>query len=201
MTLGAAKFTFMLIIALGVFFARKMAVSKRDWAFLALAFVATLGADFFLLVVPNYILGVVIFCFAHIFYALRFGGMRILKLLPLALILPTISIFALNDALLTAAIMYMSFFIISYSAMIYAVKKKKYGFPNNILIFAGMTLFVLCDIFVAIFNLGGMGHVPHNVSEFAVDAIWLFYAPSQICLMLSGINFEQNRVPIGNGTL
>jgi len=55
-----------------------------------------------------------------------------------------------------------------------------------------MTAFVLCDVNVAILNLGNMGFITNaEVVSFAGAAIWLFYTPSQICLALSGHNFAR----------
>jgi len=183
------KFTLIVICLIIAVLTRKEALNRRDWAFLVMALIFTLGADFFLLVVPNYVVGVTIFWGAHIFLALRFGGGRIWPFFFLALPLSIASLFFVGDALVATALVYASLFVISYTTMILALKKKKFPQPNSILIAAGMSLFVICDIFVALFNLGGMGLVSHAISEFAVDAIWLFYAPAQLCLALSAKSF------------
>lgn len=177
---------------------RKDAISQRDWGFLILALIFTLGADFFLLVVHSYPIGVTVFWAAHVFYALRFGKKDIWKFFPLALPLPIIALIAFGDFLIAAVSVYAVLFIISYTSMILAVKNKKYPQPNSVLIVAGMTLFVICDIFVLIFNLGMMGIVNFSIAEFAVDAIWLFYAPAQLCLAFSAMKFETKNVALFN---
>ncbi|MCL2350874.1 MAG: lysoplasmalogenase, partial [Defluviitaleaceae bacterium] len=156
------------------------------------ALVATLVADFFLVIHRVYPLGVGIFWFAHAFYALRFGGRRAAWFLPLALPVAGMIWLVTRDLLVALAAGYITLFIISYTCMIIALKAKKYPPPNHFLAAAGMTLFVFCDIFVAIFNLGGMGLIQnHAIAMFAVDAIWLFYAPAQICLALSAMRFTR----------
>ncbi|MCL2350676.1 MAG: lysoplasmalogenase [Defluviitaleaceae bacterium] len=174
---------------------RKHAIGGRDFVLLFLALTATLAADFFLVILRWYPVGVAVFCLAHICYTLRFGGNRTWKLLPLALPAPIILYIIFGDILVAAAAGYLGLFIISYSTMIYAIRKKKYPAINNILIFAGMTLFVLCDICVAIYNFYMMGIISnHALANLAIDAVWLFYAPSQIALALSGTKFIKQKI-------
>ncbi|MDR2167703.1 MAG: lysoplasmalogenase family protein [Clostridiales bacterium] len=192
MEYGIIKFSFIAICFLLVIFNYKDALSRRDFLFLLLGLGAALAADFFLVVVRFYTIGVSIFWFAHIFYALRFAGGKIWRVFPLALPIPLIYLLVGGDLLIAASLVYMGLFVISYAAMLKALKSKKYPTPNQILIFAGMTLFVLCDIFVAIFNMGLRGVFSSPaLTYFAVDSIWLFYAPAKICLALSFLKFSQ----------
>ncbi|MCL2169485.1 MAG: lysoplasmalogenase [Defluviitaleaceae bacterium] len=187
------KFSFIVVCFLIAVFSRNQALERRDHMLLMCALLATVVADYFLIVAFIYPVGVTVFWFAHVFYALRFGGPRIWRFFPLVLPVPIVALVVLGDVLVATSLVYAGLFVISFTTMLRALKTKKYPAPNNILIFLGMTLFVLCDIFVAIFNLGGMGAFDnHALTEFAVDAIWLFYAPSQICLALSGIKYESS---------
>jgi len=189
------KLTVIAICFLVALVSRKNALDKRDHALLVFALAATLGADFFLLIPRNYVVGVAVFCFAHIFYIIRYGGNKALRLLPLALPLPIIMFFVQNEALIIIGSVYLSLFVLSYSTMLHAVRRKKYPPINGILIFAGMTLFVLCDIFVVIFNAGMHGFYNNlRLEVFAEHAIWLFYTPAQICLALSSIKFQYHRI-------
>jgi len=192
------KFALIGICLLIALLSRKDALSRRDWVFLLCALLFTLGADFFLLVHRNYPLGVTVFWGAHIFYSLRFGTKNTWKFFFLALPLPVILLIVSGNLLLAAASVYAVLFIISYTSMVFAVKRKKYPQTNSVLIFAGMTLFVLCDIFVVIFNLGMMGFASFAVTEFAVDAIWLFYAPAKLCLAFSAMKFETKSATLLN---
>jgi len=196
MNQGIIKFTFIVVCMLLVLMTRRYAVSKRDWLFLTLAMGATLAADFFLLIVRAYPVGVTVFWFAHVFHTLRFSGKRALLFFPLALPVPIVFLIVTGNALVAISMVYMGLFIMSIAAMIFAVKNKKYPPPNNILIVTGMILFVLCDIHVALFNLGNMGAINnHALTEYAVDAIWLFYAPAQICLAFSAMQFNKAVTP------
>jgi len=140
--------------------------------------------------VYEYPIGVVSFCIVQVLYNVRFGGARRLKILPLTLAVPLVFFVITNDALVAIALLYAQLFLLSYAAMLKAIRKKTYPAPNSLLIFIGMTAFVLCDICVAIWNLSRMGIIANTeVASFASTAIWLFYTPSQICLALSSRNF------------
>ncbi|MCL2855893.1 MAG: lysoplasmalogenase [Defluviitaleaceae bacterium] len=188
-----AKFTLVVLCFLLALSFGKRCLSKRDWLLLILAMAFTVAADFFLTILFIYPVGVAIFCFAHVFYALRYGGNRIWRFFPLALPLPITLAIVMGDVLLVVSSLYAGLFVISYIMALRAISSKKYPAPNNTLVVAGMSLFVLCDICVAIFNLAGMGIINHILGELAVDAIWLFYAPAQICLALSGMRFYTER--------
>ncbi|MCL2754076.1 MAG: lysoplasmalogenase family protein [Defluviitaleaceae bacterium] len=191
------KLTVVVICFIIAFMGKKSAINRKDHFLLVLALLATVAADYFLLIPRNYVIGVAVFCFAHIFYVLRFGGAKSWRLLPLALPLPVILLFLNHDILIVVASAYLSLFMLSYSTMIHAVRHKKYPPINNILIFAGMTLFVLCDISVVIFNAGMHGFYNNLAIEtFAEHIIWLFYAPAQICLAISAREFTNKKVVI-----
>ncbi|MCL2573839.1 MAG: lysoplasmalogenase [Defluviitaleaceae bacterium] len=187
MTNDTIKFIAMLI-CFGIAIAgRNNAVSKRDYALLVTAMAATVVADYFLVIVYDYPVGVAFFCAVQVLYNVRFGGMRRLRILPIALIAPIIFLFVDGDVLITIAILYAQLFLLSYIAMIQALRKGAFPAPNNVLVFIGMTAFVLCDICVAIWNLGRFGIITNtDFVGFAHRAIWLFYTPAQICLALSG---------------
>ncbi len=79
-----------------------------------------------------------------------------------------------------------------------AYKYKIYPEPNRQMILIGMTLFLLCDINVGLYNiLGYMGKVDvfYNIS---FVSMWLFYLPSQILLALSGYNYNQGEMKTWN---
>jgi len=187
-----AKFVIVAICLLIAARNKEYALNRRDSAILTAGLVCTLIADFFLIILFVYPPGLVFFAAVQILYVLRFGGKRAALLTPFAVILPTIFFVISGDMLVALAIGYAQLFVFSYICMLVALKRKVYPSPNRILIFTGMTLFVLCDISVAVWNLGRMGVIANEtVSELAVSAIWLFYAPSQICLALSGHKFAK----------
>jgi len=65
-----------------------------------------------------------------------------------------------------------------------------HGKSRDIRLFAwGMVLFLLCDINVGIFNLSGfinVGPVYEVLYGISSISMWLFYAPSQVLIVLSG---------------
>jgi len=185
------KFALVVICFLLALSHRKRCLSRRDWVLLVLAMGFTVAADFFLTIVFIYPVGVAVFCFAHVFYAFRYGGNRVWRFFPLALPAPIIILIVVGDPLLVVSSLYAGLFVISFTTAIVAVRRRVFSTPNNVLVIAGMSLFVICDIFVATFNLVGMGVIHnHALGEFAVDAIWLAYAPAQIALALSGMKFS-----------
>jgi len=189
MTNDFIKFT-AIIICFGIAATGRDRLSRRDYMLLTSALAATVVADFFLVIIYNYIVGVAVFCIAHVLYNIRFGGIRRLKILPFALIAPAIFLAFHGDILVAIALLYAQLFILSYAAMIQSLRKKTFPVTNNILIFIGMTAFVLCDICVAIWNLGSWGVITNAyITSLAHAAIWLFYTPAQICLALSGRRF------------
>ena len=196
MEIGVIKFAVIVIcfmLSLSALINKDFVLPGRDGILLVLAMAATVLADFFLVIVHGYVVGVTVFWFAHVFYALRFGGKRVLWFMPLTLVPAVIFFFFERDLLLSSSLIYAGLFVISYGSMLHAVKSKKYPAPNNVLIFVGMTCFVFCDIFVALFNIGRVGvQGAAALSNFAVDAIWLFYVPAQICLALSSKGFGRS---------
>ena len=179
-----------IIICFGIAATGRNALSKRDYALLTAALAATVAADFFLVIILNYTVGVAFFCVVQVLYNIRFGGTSRLKILPLTLIVPAVFFAVAGDILVTVALLYAQLFLLSYAAMIQALRKNAIPAPNSILVFIGMTAFVLCDICVAIWNLGRWNIIANaDLVNFANAAIWLFYTPAQICLALSGRNF------------
>jgi len=172
-------------------------LNKRDRRLLTAAMAATLAADFFLVLIFAYLPGLVFFCAVQMVYAVRCSGKRILLFMPAVLVIPVVFFAYADDILITLAITYAQLFIISYACMIKALWRGRFPKPNSVLIFVGMTLFVLCDVNVALWNLGHMGFITnHQVINFASGAMWLFYAPSQVCLALSGIKFQRDKQAI-----
>ena len=189
MTNDMIKFT-AILICFAIAVAGRDALNKRDYGLLAAAMAATVAADFFLVIVFNYIVGVAFFCAVQVLYNLRFGGTARLKILPFTLVAPAIFFAATGNALVAVALLYAQLFVLSYAAMLQTLRKKIWPTPNGILILVGMTAFVLCDISVAIWNLGRWDIITNtDITSLAHAAIWLFYTPAQICLALSARRF------------
>jgi len=192
MTNEIAKFAIITICLIIAASNKEYALNRRDSRLLTAGLLCTLVADLFLIILFVYPPGVVFFSAVQILYVLRFGGKRAVFVTPLVVIMPTIHVIFGGDMLVAFAIGYAQLFIIAYICMLFSIKRKVYPTPNRILVFTGMTLFMLCDICVAVWNLGRMGVITNEAAtRLALDAIWLFYAPSQLCLALSGHKFAE----------
>ncbi|MCD7893499.1 MAG: lysoplasmalogenase [Erysipelotrichaceae bacterium] len=143
---------------------------------ISIALFFTIMADWFLLVMNEYeILGLICFIVVQLIYMIKLGN----RLLVLRVILPVLIIFltSISNPIDILAIIY--FFQLLINAMISWRDYKNIGF-----IFAlGLTLFVCCDTCVGLFNLTDMG----LIHEFTRVGMWLFYLPSQVLIVMSGI--------------
>ena len=186
------KFAIIIICVAIAAAAARNAHDKRDGAFQLAALCLTLAADFFLVLMFAYVPGVLFFCAVQLVYIRRFGGVRALALAGAALILPAAFLILYGDLLITVALIYAQLFLYNFVLMLRALPR--FPRPNAVLILLGLSLFVLCDISVAIWNLGRMGVIGNNeLVFFANSAIWLFYAPSQVCLALSAMDYARKK--------
>ena len=159
-----------------------------------LALLCTAGADFFLVALreEQWIPGMGVFCFAQFFWALRLlrleeGGRRIVHSLVWALSCGTLMVVAVivgrgADTLLLLSAVYASFLLttVFFSWLT----------PGNLLFTVGMTLFLGCDLFVAVNNAAlylDMEAFPliKTLHDIPFNMMWAFYGPSQMLLALS----------------
>lgn len=161
----------------------------KDALLLRLALLLTVMADFCLLITGNKLAGVLFFCIVQLIYHVRYRGFRPTK--KLLFILPAVFFFTKIilqlDTLIAVASVYATCFLFSLLGVWEAWKAKKYAFSNSVLIITGMLLFMLCDIHVALFNIDLNITAPQY--QLILFLIWLFYAPSQFLLALSGRHF------------
>ncbi|MCD8027679.1 MAG: hypothetical protein LUF02_03250 [Erysipelotrichaceae bacterium] len=136
----------------------------------------TMLADWFLLVMNEYeILGLICFIIVQLIYMIKLGN----NLWIFRIILPLLIIFLTNitDIVNIFAIIYFIQLLIN--TIIVWKDYKNIGF-----IFAlGLTLFICCDICVGLFNITDIG----LVHEFTRIGMWLFYLPSQVLIVISGM--------------
>ena len=161
-------------------------------ALMALLFTA--GADFFLVALRDeqWVPGMAVFCLAQLFWAMRLlrmeeGRRRLTHLLVWAFVCGTLLVVAViivrgGDALLLLCAVYASFLL---TTVLFS-----WLTPQNLLFTLGMTLFLGCDLFVAVNNavlyvdleayplLKTLYDIPFNM-------MWAFYGPSQMLLALS----------------
>ena len=163
----------------GIFACFLMAKRRKADLFLTLALFFTVCADACLLLLYWPPLGVLLFCFAHLFYILRnTGDIRLVVITAcLSVTVSACLFYGLDLTLVTAfSIAYAILFLINILTALTLPKER----PHKAMLLLGLLLFVLCDVNVAVYNLS-LG----SVSSVAGKLMWIFYMPSQVLLALS----------------
>lgn len=171
---------------------------KKDTMFLRGAFLFTALADLCMIILNLNELGIIIFCLVQITYIIRHGraagrksGLNFLvatMMFAILIIIILISKLGIEDLdyggikKTTVIIGAIYAVILIYSVYIgwKTLKITFYPIGSRYLIAIGITLFLFCDITVA------LSTILKKLSIF----IWIFYLPSQILLALSGYNKE-----------
>jgi len=151
-------------------------------------------ADYYLVIRLLNEIGVTIFIFAHLCYAVRFTGKKCILLFCLPFTLPSFAAALVwgqyfGFHLVFAATFYAQCFLLSLTCALVSFFRKRFPHPSGILIITGMMLFVLCDICVLIFQTAH-----YTAANIAFNLIWLFYAPSQLLLALSTRKFTLKNI-------
>lgn len=159
---------------------------SKDSKHLKVAFIFTLIADLFLLVLDDYYLyGVIVFCFAQFIYSYRLLKVNEMKR-NLRIVIQVMSIIIVQ--IIVKIMLSAQFDLLAVVTIIYFVSLLN-NIVNSIVftkinpIFsAGLILFGLCDIFVGLNNLGS--YIDFRFST-VLDYPWIFYIPSQVLIALS----------------
>ncbi len=156
------------------------------WLNLALAF--TLLADIFLALNHVSVIGVLVFCFAQFCHFMRLKKppltLCIGFYLGLIIIFATSLIFRFEPLYLLAA----AYGVLITCNLIFSKKlyqKKRNTASKNA--FFGFSLFLCCDIIVAISFLSGIGILAAFIQPIANYFSWVFYLPSQVLIANSSI--------------
>ena len=173
---------------------------RVDGLLVLLALLCTAGADFFLVALKEaqWLPGMALFCVAQLLWALRLlrmedGRRRMAHILATGGLCGTLLIVAVilargADPLLLLAAVYASLLL---TTVVFG-----WLTPQNLLFTLGMTLFLGCDLFVAVNNaalyldlnahplLKALYDIPFNM-------MWAFYGPSQMLLALSGAGSDR----------
>ena len=176
-----AQFAFICIcfgISLASFFKR---LSTKDWALLAFAMAFTVAADYFLILFNNQHMGLRFFPLAHICYTFR--AIKINK----RHIAAAVCVFAVLMLLPSNIIVFSAIYFIAFCINLIANGYSRHA--NHKIIIAGLILFALCDVNVLLYNLPRFISFPNEVSDIAFRLIWVFYAPSQFVLSVSGAKY------------
>nr|WP_242651933.1 hypothetical protein [Clostridium botulinum] len=198
------KFISIVICFIITLFIGENIYDKKDLSILRLALFFTVLADFNMLILEKFKLGILFFIIVQSLYIIRHGrfkdvnGKVRFKYKDIYLfvfysfvfiILKRLNLFSKESTLLSMAFIYALLLIHSLI--------RAYGtFNNNFfekktckIISIGITLFFLCDLNVAFSNISfyllSIKHV-ENLENVFLPLIWFFYLPSQILLSLSG---------------
>lgn len=173
--------------------------NKKDTFMLQFARLFTLIADYYLLIIDNYKLGIMCFCVVQTIYIIRHSLMEkniyknavfLIIALIVSLLTPIlVNINNFDKDLLALGSLYGSLLITSVYCALSTIKRSYYPKGGAYIISAGIILFLLCDLNVALFNI--VSSIGFSKYEFFIGfLIWLFYCPSQILLTLSGFKIE-----------
>ncbi len=179
-----------------------IAVNGKDGVILSAALLFTAIADLFIFVIDDfYEIGVTSFVIVQCVYAFRIfrisGEKPYISLgLRAFFILLTIIILAATDNLVTltalVAIYFPMLLLNAVDSVRLARVSKKY-----ILFTVGLVLFVGCDICVGLHNFPSFGiPISEGLKGFADTAMWAFYLPSQVLIVLSGRKYETGTPPV-----
>ncbi|MDR1619832.1 MAG: lysoplasmalogenase [Clostridiales bacterium] len=170
---------------------RRSAYDEAAWKHLAAALGLTLVADALLLFTPQYLAGLLVFCAAHIVY-IRRNNRRAARNAVMAIA----AVAAAGCAFLPqaegalglpsyyfAAVVYAALILTNTACAFFAKAPQK----NRALMLWGMTLFLLCDVCVALYQLLPPGGVTFRV---AGVLMWVFYLPAQVLLALSAARLD-----------
>lgn len=162
-------------------------LNSKDKLLLQAGLGVTVTADLFLLLLDREAPGVLLFCIVQIIYCIRYE-LRRFGIVMLAVFLIYVPIFGLHNIMLNA-VFYSVCLLTSVFAGFRVFKYKLFPAINGRMVFAGMVLFLLCDICVGLYNLPYYMPVSDfllNATSISVKLIWIFYLNSQVLLALSG---------------
>jgi len=153
----------------------------------------TAGADFFLILHNDHAPGIAVFCLTHVCYALRAipehrkpNGRAVLFAFTCVAVIAAV-LLTLDNAIALAGV-YASLFAVNLG-LNFKFRRVNH---NAWLIIAGLILFALCDITVALYNIPNYLGVLLWLRR-VYPAIWLFYLPAQTLLALSAITYHKRR--------
>jgi len=143
---------------------------SRDGMYLCAGMFFTVVSDFLMVVLRLNSAGLACFCIVQLIYNARFAGAKkaaaVLFLAAAVFTAGSFAAFALEYRLAAA-------YAVCIISAVRACIKKRANLPCVL----GMTLFLLCDVNVAFFNLIG--------GQVFFVLIWVFYLPSQMALAFS----------------
>ncbi|MBE7088397.1 MAG: hypothetical protein E7370_02610 [Clostridiales bacterium] len=172
---------------------------RHDGAILLISSFITCIADLFLLVLVINDIGVFVFIFAQLTYFARIYLvknkfptlsllLRLLLFVALSIILNSLKSFNFLTAVTAFYFINLIFNAVESATLITYDKR-------FILFTVGLILFICCDICVGISNLNSVlgTKIPNDIKDLSFFAIWQFYMPSQLLIILSA---NQNKFTV-----
>ena len=166
------KFSAILLIALVGF--------RSEHREITVALCLTAAADVFLLVLDRwYHVGILLFIIVQLLYAISMKARKTI-LFQLVIVLITAVLYFITGKTETLACGYISAFLCN---LIHAgIKAASVKEGKTLLFFIGLTLFFCCDLCVGYYNIGA-----GPLRGFCSVAMWGFYLPGQVLILLSSI--------------
>lgn len=161
---------------------------KRDVFFLRLGMFFTVMADLMMIVFHYNVVGLFFFCVVQLIYVMRFTDLKCTVYVAALSAVFFVASFKVNTYIEMRLSVFYAVCILS-SVLSSFLGFKKRPTRESILALAGMTLFLLCDINVAFFNL------VYDYSRILQILIWVFYLPSQLLISLSGKKVQYSSAP------
>lgn len=189
------KYMGILLCLLLTFLIGEDGYNKKDTRLLQLAITLTAIADLCLLFLNKFTLGVFIFCFVQITYIIRHSANKkrniydLIIFILMVIFISTIYTYFEDYSLIFIASIYAVLIIYSVYTAWQTFSRKIYPIGNCYLIAIAMTLFLLCDINVAVKHISKeLGIFHTNIGMISSFLVWAFYLPSQVFLAISGYN-------------
>jgi hypothetical protein len=193
-------------------------VDKSIFLCVKIALFFTVISDLFILILDFYVYGVLTFILVQLLYAarlqladgsadkskrrsraIRFLIKRFIILLMITFIICLVlQQFGVDlDGLLVVSAFYFLNILTNTVVAVIAAMKRPYD--KSLGLFAvGMTLFLLCDINVGLFNISGFVAMPEGTYDVLYPIVsvlmWTFYAPSQVLIALSANRLKQDNM-------
>lgn len=169
-----------------------------DSRLLQIGMLFTTFADLALVILENYIIGVMLFTIVQLIYIARYTRDRfkiVFNKLLVVFIIILSSYFIISGLIIKTSfilipigLFYAVCLMVSVAKAIVISRENSYLNPNKYMIALGMVLFLLCDMSIGVAYILRNANML-NLSYLFSNLIWIFYLPSQILLSISG--FEE----------
>ena len=158
------------------------------------AFLFTLCADYLMTYLDSfYELSIIFFFFAQLSYFIfinyNFKNVNLKSsiIIYLSLVTTLIIIGSILELINLLTIIAIIYFSLSLTNIIYLLKIKNKGLKNHLFLL-GLVLFLLCDTCIGLQNVG-ISNV--KITDLFSHLVWIFYAPSQMILVLTLTNYYE----------